>query len=98
MRFRGTLRQVVEGKKFIRRTINSTERQTDNNMVGTLGRVQGPRIGDRQDSRGSEKRNGVHMTEVGISPEDVVVSEPLVPRQETGEGAGSRMWATNTHF
>lgn len=59
VRFNGMLRQVVEGKKFVRRIINSVERQT-NNMVGSLRRVWDSRIRHRH-VRGSEKRNqGAH--------------------------------------
>lgn len=101
MRLKGALAPSIGGKTFIRRIINSLERQTGNSIMGTLSRVQPPppRIRDRQHGRGSEKRNLGSHGRSRISCEDVVVSGQgtLIPRQEAGERAGSRVWVTNTH-
>lgn len=42
VRFKGMLRQVVEGKKFVRRIINSMERQTDKQHGGESEENLGP--------------------------------------------------------
>lgn len=55
----GTLRQVVEGKKFTRRIVNSMERQTGNSMVGT-SRVQGPTSGT--DNMAEALKRGIRST------------------------------------
>jgi hypothetical protein len=67
MRLKGALAPSIGGKTFIRRIINSLERQTGNSIMGTLSRVQPPPPESGTDNMAEDLKRGiwVHMAEVG---------------------------------